>query len=222
MSKWGLYDVETHTQGALVMVDRGFNGLRDHLETIGLQAEVLPDGSPELLHFGLKKQSPYNFFSVTGIWERDIGFVKVGGVNVGLIACKEKVMGKASSEFLDYIVDRDPTQSPESFKAFLWEAHREGLHIGVARDWEGGAIASYLLADAQTKSDTLIGLFREAGITPGLSVTPDVTHRCVRVSQSCNKSGWAGIGLDRYQGHPSRQLYDAIVRIAQIVLNLKI
>ena len=203
------------------MANRGFNGLRDHLETIGLQAEVLPDGSPELLRFGLKKQSPYTF-SVTGIWEGDIGFVKVGGVNVGLIAYKEKVMGKGTSEFLDYIVDRDPTQSPESFKAFLWEAHREGLHIGIARDWEGGAIASSLLADAQTKSDTLLGLFREAGITPGLSVSPDVAHRCVRVSQSCNKSGWAGLGLDRYQGYPSRQLYDAIERIAHIVLNQKI
>ena len=193
----------------------GFTALCDHLRSVGIEASVLPKGSPERIEKG-------RFF------RHDAGYVKIEGKNIVLIAVRMGrsgwgvnvgPMGKSNVRIYHYIVRRDPSSNPEAYKAHLKVVKQGLIRHETGAEWRGNQLASELSSDAEVSASSVLEQLRLAGIQAGLWIAPDTKHQCVRIVQSGLTLGAetvAGVPVDISMNNafPSKPLFDAIDRIA--------
>ena len=201
----------------------GFTALCDHLRSFGIEASVLPKGSPERIEKG-------RFF------RHDAGYVKIEGKNIALIAVRMRRLGSrvnvgpmgmhmSNARIYHYIVRRDPSSNPEAYKAHL-KVVKQGLtRHEIGAEWKGNQLASALSSDAEVSASSVLEQLRLAGIQAGLWIAPDTKHQCVRIVQSGLTLGAetvAGVPVDISMNNafPSKPLFDAIDRIAFHVRNM--
>lgn len=196
----------------------GIDELCNHYNALGIDAKVLPEGSPEALEKGLLRQ--------------DMGYIKVAGKNFDLVTIRMKggtsgsyslgtagpvnIGSKQKIRFEYHHIVRTPATN-EAMKASLKKQTKGMLSkqlTGVS--WEGGRLADTL------NSDTGLNAAITGFLDPSddMKVEPDQKNNAVRVvfsRVSEIKSGliYGGFQFDR--NLLPKEAIDAADRIAGLI-----
>ncbi len=188
--------------------------LCEHLRKMGIDAEVLPSGSPEEI-------GGYRTFRSGG---SNAGCIKVKGQNVDLVQLLMRgmagPMGAAGVFDVHFVVRGNLEGKEEQLKAEAKEK-KEGFVKKKLIDvqWKGGRLAELLNEDGELRN-----LLIKAGESPEIEL--DQKHQCVRVATYLtSKTKGVSIGPIPTVGKtefefPSRELVEASDRIGKHIRSL--
>ncbi|UCH05214.1 MAG: hypothetical protein JSW05_03360 [Candidatus Thorarchaeota archaeon] len=188
--------------------------LCEYLKQIGIDAEVLPSGSPEEI-------GGYRTFRSGG---SNAGCIKVKGQNVDLVQLLLRGMTGplgAAGDFDAHFVVRGNVEGKEKQLKAKAKEKKEGFVKKKLVDvkWEGGRLAELLNQDGE-----LTNLLVKAGESPEIEL--DQKQQCVRVATYLpSKTKGISIGPIPTVGKtefefPSRELVEACDRIGKHIRSL--